>query len=61
MLGNIELCQYKSPTPIQAYVLPSVLKGIDIIGVAQTGNYFGYLVKKGLSDELQDLGRRLRI
>lgn len=37
MLDNIRLCRYNVPTPIQAYVLPSVLKGIDIIGIAQTG------------------------
>ena len=37
MLENIKLCGYEVPTPIQAYVLPSVLKNIDIIGIAQTG------------------------
>ena len=37
MLENIKLCGYKVPTPIQAYVLPSVFKDIDIIGIAQTG------------------------
>lgn len=37
MLENVKLCRYKVPTPIQAYCLPSVLKGIDIIGIAQTG------------------------
>ena len=37
MLENIALCGYKVPTPIQAYVLPSVFKNIDIIGIAQTG------------------------
>ena len=37
MLQNIELCGYEVPTPIQAYVLPSVFKTIDIIGIAQTG------------------------
>lgn len=37
MLDNVRLCGYKIPTPIQAYCLPSVLKGIDIIGIAQTG------------------------
>ena len=37
MLANVKLCGYKIPTPIQAYCLPSVLKGIDIIGIAQTG------------------------
>ena len=39
MLENIKLCGYKTPTPIQAYCLPSVFKGIDIIGIAQTGWY----------------------
>lgn len=38
MLANVELCGYSIPTPIQAYCLPSVLKGIDIIGIAQTGS-----------------------
>ncbi|KAK4696807.1 hypothetical protein P7C71_g1167, partial [Lecanoromycetidae sp. Uapishka_2] len=38
MISNIKLCGYKVPTPIQAYVLPSVLKNIDIIGIAQTGS-----------------------
>lgn len=37
MLQNVKLCGYKIPTPIQAYCLPSVFKGIDIIGIAQTG------------------------
>ena len=37
MLENIKLCGYEVPTPIQAYVLPSVFKDIDIIGIAQTG------------------------
>ena len=39
MLANVKLCGYKIPTPIQAYCLPSVLKGIDIIGIAQTGKH----------------------
>ena len=37
MLENIKMCGYEVPTPIQAYVLPSVFKNIDIIGIAQTG------------------------
>lgn len=37
MLENIKHCGYEVPTPIQAYVLPSVFKNIDIIGIAQTG------------------------
>jgi len=38
MLKNVELCGYEVPTPIQAYCLPSVLKNIDVIGIAQTGS-----------------------
>lgn len=38
MVENIKLCGYDVPTPIQAYVLPSVLMNIDIIGIAQTGS-----------------------
>ena len=37
MLKNVQLCGYDVPTPIQAYVLPSVLKNTDVIGIAQTG------------------------
>ena len=37
MLKNVELCGYTELTPIQAYVLPAVLKGYDVIGCAQTG------------------------
>ena len=37
MVRNIELCGYDVPTPIQAYVIPSVLQDKDTIGVAQTG------------------------
>ena len=38
MLKNVELCGYEIPTPIQAYVLPSILKNQDVIGIAQTGS-----------------------
>ena len=37
MLRNVQLCQYDVPTPIQSYVIPSVLQGKDVIGIAQTG------------------------
>lgn len=39
MLGNIKLCKYDVPTPIQAYCIPSVLQGQDVIAIAQTGKY----------------------
>lgn len=39
MLDNVKLCQYGEPTPIQAFCIPAVLTGHDVIGVAQTGKY----------------------
>lgn len=42
MLGNIKLCKYDVPTPIQAYCIPSVLQGQDVIAIAQTGKYLNY-------------------
>lgn len=39
MLANIKLCKYDVPTPIQAYCIPSVLQGQDVIAIAQTGKY----------------------
>lgn len=38
MLANVKLSGYVIPTPIQAYVLPCILKNQDVIGVAQTGS-----------------------
>jgi ATP-dependent RNA helicase RhlE len=29
--------QYAAPTPIQAQTIPEVLKGRDVVGIAQTG------------------------
>jgi ATP-dependent RNA helicase DDX3X len=37
MLENVKLCKYAVPTPIQAYTIPAVLTGHDVVGVAQTG------------------------
>lgn len=61
MLENIKLCGYEVPTPIQAYVLPSVFKNIDIIGIAQTGEeqeISSILLTN--TDKTQDLARLLR-
>jgi ATP-dependent RNA helicase DDX3X len=37
MVNNIELSKYSHPTPIQAYTIPAVIKGYDVIATAQTG------------------------
>ena len=37
MLENVKLAGYTVPTPIQAYCLPAILKGHDIVACAQTG------------------------
>jgi ATP-dependent RNA helicase DDX3X len=37
MRENIKLCQFDAPTPIQAYCIPAVLSGRDVVGIAQTG------------------------
>ena len=34
---NILACAYKTPTPIQDQAIPEILKGRDLIGVANTG------------------------
>lgn len=39
MRENIRLCRYDVPTPIQAYSIPAVLTGHDLIAIAQTGKY----------------------
>ncbi|KAI4275520.1 MAG: hypothetical protein LQ337_003163 [Flavoplaca oasis] len=38
VLDNVKRCGFVIPTPIQAYCLPAVLKGRDVIGIAQTGS-----------------------
>ncbi|KAF1913725.1 P-loop containing nucleoside triphosphate hydrolase protein [Ampelomyces quisqualis] len=38
MLQNVKLCKYEFPTPIQAYCIPAVLTGHDVVAVAQTGS-----------------------
>lgn len=38
LLANIEKAQYKVPTPIQRYAVPTIMAGRDIMGCAQTGS-----------------------
>ncbi|KAL5444552.1 hypothetical protein PMIN07_004997 [Paraphaeosphaeria minitans] len=38
ILENVKRCKYDFPTPIQAYCIPAVLTGHDVIGIAQTGS-----------------------
>lgn len=40
MRQNIQLCGYTAPTPIQAYAIPAILTGHDLIAIAQTGKPF---------------------
>lgn len=39
MRKNVELAGYDVPTPVQAYCLPAILKGHDVIACAQTGMF----------------------
>lgn len=38
MLDNVLRCRYTQPTPIQAYAIPAIFLGNDVVGVAQTGS-----------------------
>lgn len=35
----MEMMKYTRPTPIQAYTIPALLLGNDVIAIAQTGQY----------------------
>jgi ATP-dependent RNA helicase RhlE len=37
IVANIKACGYETPTPIQAQAIPDIIKGRDIMGLAQTG------------------------
>lgn len=40
MSKNVVKCGYEIPTPIQAYTIPAVTEGYDVIATAQTGKSF---------------------
>ena len=35
--GNVALCKYDKPTPVQKYAIPVVLAKRDLMACAQTG------------------------
>ena len=37
IVAGIKACGYVTPTPIQTRAIPDVLKGRDVLGLAQTG------------------------
>lgn len=43
MLKNVELAHYENPTPVQAYCLPAILKGHDVVACAQTGKSLNHV------------------
>ncbi|KAI9297504.1 DEAD-domain-containing protein [Neoconidiobolus thromboides FSU 785] len=38
IMNNIKLAKYVEPTPVQAYTIPIVLEGLDLMACAQTGS-----------------------
>lgn len=38
LLGKIKASGYKTPTPIQSQIIPVVLSGHDVVGIAKTGS-----------------------
>jgi ATP-dependent RNA helicase DDX3X len=37
VLSNVQRCGYDEPTPVQAYTIPAVLQGVDVVAISQTG------------------------
>ncbi|KAK5114203.1 hypothetical protein LTR85_010268 [Meristemomyces frigidus] len=46
VLNNIKLAGYTEATPVQAYTIPAVLQGMDVVAIAQTGTgkTAGYMI-----------------
>uniref|UniRef100_A0A1I7U6W0 RNA helicase n=2 Tax=Caenorhabditis tropicalis TaxID=1561998 RepID=A0A1I7U6W0_9PELO len=38
MLNFLEKCEYSKPTPIQARAFPPIMRGRDVVGIAETGS-----------------------
>jgi ATP-dependent RNA helicase DDX3X len=51
LMANVKLCGYRIPTPIQAYTIPAVLTGHDVVGVAQTGKSRSSLIELIAKDD----------
>jgi hypothetical protein len=43
MLENVKMAGYGVPTPVQAYCLPAIFKGHDIVACAQTGMILAFI------------------
>lgn len=63
MEKNVRLCGYTIPTPIQAYGIPAILEGHDLLAVAQTGMALSpeKMVELVLMSIKKALARRQRI
>jgi len=44
MVENVRMSHYYNPTPVQAYAIPALLKGHDVIAVAQTGTSLLFII-----------------
>nr|AVR48434.1 DEAD box protein Vasa [Forcipomyia taiwana] len=62
VMANIKKYGYEKPTPIQKYAIPTILKGSDLMGCAQTGSgktaaFFIPIVNKLLEDVTFEVGK----
>ncbi|KAF1810943.1 putative DEAD/DEAH box RNA helicase [Eremomyces bilateralis CBS 781.70] len=37
VLENVALCKFNKPTPVQSFVIPAALAGLDVVAISQTG------------------------